>query len=86
VAADPVERRMPSGDEVPDLRAALADLPPNARDLLRRVLIGDQADRDEVSYRLRRDRDEVGDELSDVIDLCTLYPEARRSRTRMQRA
>ncbi len=67
-----------------DLRAALAKtLPPKSRDLLRRVLVGDQADRDEVSYRLRRYRDEAGDGLSDVIDLCTLYPEARRTMVRL---
>ncbi len=66
-----------------DLRYALEGLPPKARDLLRRVLIGDQADRDAASDRLRRYRDEAGDELGDVIDLCTLYPEARRTIVRL---
>ncbi len=42
-----------------DLRAALADLPRKSREVLRRVLIGDQADqadRDATSFRLRRYR------------------------------
>ncbi len=42
-------------------------------------LIGDQADNDAASYRLRRFRHEAGDELGDMIDLCTPYPEARRT-------
>jgi hypothetical protein len=37
-----------------DLRAALADLPPKSRDLLRRVLIGDDADRHEIASELLR--------------------------------
>lgn len=66
-----------------DLRASLAALPPRGRDLLRRALIGDQADRDPVAQALRRYRDEVGDELEDTIDLCTLYPETRRKVVRL---
>ena len=66
-----------------DLRAALADLPPKSRDLLRRVLIGDDEDRRVISSALLRYRDEVGDELADTIDLLTMYPDARRKVVRM---
>jgi hypothetical protein len=43
-----------------DLRVLLATLGPNARDTLRRVLIHDQADRDAISSRLMRYRDQNG--------------------------
>jgi hypothetical protein len=44
----------------PDLRTLLETLDPKARDDLRRVLIRDQADRDAISSRLMRDRDQNG--------------------------
>jgi hypothetical protein len=61
-----------------DLRAALETLDPNSRDTLRRVLIRDQADRDTISSRLMRYRDEQGDDWADIIEMLTLHPEARR--------
>jgi hypothetical protein len=36
-----------------------------------------------VARALRRYRDDVGDELADTIDLCTLYPETRRKVVRL---
>lgn len=52
-------------------------LPPTARDLLRRVLIGDQADRDNAAMDLLRYRDAAGDELADIIDALTMSPTPR---------
>jgi hypothetical protein len=43
-----------------DFRAILQTLDPKARDDLRRVLIRDQADRDAISPRLMRYRDQNG--------------------------
>jgi hypothetical protein len=42
------------------LRTLLETLDPHARDTLRRVLIRDQADRDAISSRLMRFRDQNG--------------------------
>lgn len=66
-----------------DLRAALTALDPKARDTLRRVLIRDQADRDEISRQLLRYRDAVGDELADIIDMLTMHREERRKVVRL---
>ena len=66
-----------------DLRAILETLDPNARVALRRVLIHDQADRDAVSSRLMRYRDQRGDDWADIIDLLTMYPDARRRLVRV---
>jgi hypothetical protein len=61
-----------------DLRALLATLSPSAREHLRRVLIRDQADRDAISSRLMRYRDQNGQDWADIIDFLTMYPDARR--------
>ena len=61
----------------------LASLDPRGRDALRRVLIRDQADCDEVSMQLLRYRDAVGDELADIIDMLTMNPEERRKVVRL---
>ena len=53
-------------------------LTPKARDDLRRVLIRDQADRDAISSRLMRYRDQTGDDWADIIDMLTMHPDARR--------
>jgi hypothetical protein len=45
-----------------DLRALLETLDPKARDDLRRVLIRDQSDRDAISSRLMRYRDQRGND------------------------
>jgi hypothetical protein len=47
------------------------------RDDLRRVLIRDQADRDEIAMQLLRYRDGHGDDWADIIDLLTMHPEER---------
>jgi hypothetical protein len=65
-------------DEDADLRAILETLDPKARDILRRVLIHDQADRDATASELLRYRDERDDHGADIIDMLTLHPEARR--------
>ena len=56
-----------------DLRSLLGQLTPQARDVLRRVLIHDQADRDAVSAQLLRYRDGRGDDWADIIDMLTMY-------------
>jgi hypothetical protein len=65
------------------LRTALADLPPSVRDLLRRALIGDQADRCVIASALLRFRDEAGDEMADIIGMLTINPDERRKVVRM---
>jgi hypothetical protein len=64
-------------DENGDLRDLLLTLDPKARDDLRRVLIPDQADRNAISTQLLRYRDERGNDWADIIDLLTVYPEAK---------
>jgi len=60
------------------LRDALRTLTPSAREHLRDVLIRDDADRDAISSRLMRYRDENGQRWADVVDFLTMYPDARR--------
>jgi hypothetical protein len=48
------------------------------RDDLRRVLIRDQADRDAIASLLMRYHDENGQGWADIIDLLSMYPDARR--------
>jgi hypothetical protein len=66
-----------------DLRALLATLDPKARADLRPVLIRDQADRDAISSRLMRYRDENGQYWADLIDFLTMWPDARRDVVRV---
>ena len=75
--------RLVSVHEEADLRALLQTLDPKARDHLRRVLIRDQADRDAISSRLMRYRDQNGQGWADVVDFLTMYPEARRRVVRL---
>jgi hypothetical protein len=70
-------------DSNADLRALLETLDPKARDDLRRVLIRDQADRDAIASKLLRYRDGHGDDWADIIDMLTLYPDARRRVVRL---
>jgi DNA-directed RNA polymerase subunit F len=67
----------------PDLRALLLTLSPSTREDLRSVLIRDQADRDAISSRLMRYRDQNGQDWADIIDFLTMYPEARRQVARL---
>ena len=66
------------GDDWADIIDVLT-LDPKARDDLRRVLIGDQADPHAISSRLMRYRDQNGQDWVDIIDMLTLHPEARSS-------
>jgi hypothetical protein len=61
-----------------DLRSLLETLDPKTRDDLRRVLIRNQADRDAISSRLMRYRDQYGQDWADIIDMLTMHPEERR--------
>ena len=78
----------PDSDEPADrdLRSLLSELDPKARDTLRRVLIHDQADRDAIASRLMRYRDQNGQDWADIIDMLTMYPEARRHVVRTLRS
>jgi hypothetical protein len=60
-----------------DFRSFLETLTPKARDDLRSVLIPDDADRDAISSRLMRYRDQNGQDWADIIDMLTMYPDAR---------
>jgi hypothetical protein len=62
----------------PDLRTLLETLDQKTRDDLRNALIRDQADREAVSSRLMRYGDENGQRWADIIDMLTMYPDARR--------
>jgi hypothetical protein len=66
-----------------DLRSLLETLDPLARDVLRRVLICDQADRDSIAWRLMRYLDDRGDDWADIIDMLTMHPEERRRVVRL---
>ena len=66
-----------------NLRTVLATLDPNARDVLRRILIHDQADRDAIASQLLRYRDGRGNDWADIIDMLTMYPDARREVVRL---
>jgi hypothetical protein len=70
-------------DPSADLRALLETLDPKARNDLRNVLTHDQADRDAIASDLLRYRDERGDDWADIIDVLTMYPEARRQVVRL---
>jgi hypothetical protein len=56
---------------------------PEGRDDLHRVLIRDQADRDAISSRLMRYRDQNGQDWADIIDFLTMHPDARRRLVRV---
>jgi hypothetical protein len=66
------------------LRTLVETLDPTARDDLRRVLIRDQADRDAISSRLMRYRDQNGQDWADIIDFLTMWPEERRKVVRLR--
>ena len=66
-----------------ELGVLLRTLTPKARDDLRRVLIRDHADRDAISSRLMRYRDENGQDWADIIELLTMYPDACRRVARL---
>jgi hypothetical protein len=66
-----------------NLRDRLSQLTPSGREHLRRGLIHDQADRDAIASRLGPLRDERGDDWADIIDMLTIYPEARRRVVRL---
>jgi hypothetical protein len=70
-------------DEDADLHNLLLTLDPKSRDDLRNVLIRYQADRDAISSRLMRHRDQNGQDWADIIDLLTMHPEVRRKIARL---
>jgi hypothetical protein len=66
-----------------ELRVALSAIELRGRELLRRVLIRDQADRDAIASQLLRYRDERGDDWADIIDMLTMHPDERRKIVRV---
>jgi hypothetical protein len=62
------------------LRSAIFSVPfaPQVEGTLLDVLIRDEADRDAISSQLMRYRDENGQGWADIIDLLTMYLDARR--------
>ena len=66
-----------------DLRELLLSLDPKVRDDLRRVLIRDHTDRDAIASMLMRYHDHNGQGWADIIDLLTMYPDARRHTLRL---
>ena len=65
------------------LRSSLQTLSPASRDLLRRILVLDQENRDAIASNLLRSRDGVGDELANLIDAMSLDTQSRRLCTRL---
>jgi len=61
-----------------ELRELLGTLSPLAREHLRNVLIREHADRDAIASLLMRYQDENGQGWADIIDLLSMYPDARR--------
>jgi hypothetical protein len=66
-----------------ELLDLLLQLSPPSRDKLRKVLIRDQADRDAISSRLTRYRNQDGDDWADIIDMLTMHPDERRQVVRL---
>jgi hypothetical protein len=66
-----------------EVAVLLAQMPPAGRDDLRRVLIRDQADRNALTSQLLRYRDGHGDDWADIIDMLTMWPDARRHVARL---
>jgi len=66
-----------------DIRTALSSMTPESRDMLRRVLIRDEADRDTVARALLRNGDRASDWVAGVVSSLTTYPDARRNVVRM---
>ena len=66
-----------------DLRSLLETLDPKARDDLRSVLIRDFHERNAISSRLMRYRDQNGQGWADIIDPLTMFPDARRRVVRL---
>jgi hypothetical protein len=64
-------------DAEAELRELLGTLSPLAREHLRNVLIREHADRDAIASQLLR-HDENGQGWADIIDLLSMYPDARR--------
>jgi hypothetical protein len=64
-----------------ELRDLLARIPPDARDVLRRVARADQRERDEVSSRLLREP--KGKDMAELIDRMSLSDEGRRQVARV---
>jgi hypothetical protein len=69
--------------EADRIQTVLENLDLKARDTLRRVLIHDQAYRDTVTSQLLRYRDGHGDDWADIIDMLTMWPDARRKVVRL---
>jgi hypothetical protein len=69
-----------AADGLPEL---LLTLTPSAREHLRDVLIRDDADRNAIASTLMRYRDQNGQDWADIIDLLTMYPDARRRIVRL---
>lgn len=61
-----------------ELRALLLVLSPSPRDKLRLVLVRDQADHDAIAAELLRYGDANGDQWAGIIDMISMYPDARR--------
>jgi hypothetical protein len=71
-----------AGDDM-DLRSLLETLDPRVATRAAAFLILDQADRDAISWRLLRDRDQNGDDWADIIDVLPMHPDARRKVARL---
>jgi hypothetical protein len=65
-------------DEEDSLHKLLRKISPSTRHTLRLVLIHDHADRDAVASQLLHYRDGRGNDWADIIDMLTMYPDARR--------
>lgn len=65
------------------LRSALARVDSRGWEILRRKLLGQQQERDELAERLLRDRSGQGDALADLLDLASLNQSVRQQLARV---
>jgi hypothetical protein len=66
-----------------ELAALLSRLPTPVQVRLREALVADQGTRDDLARSLLRRGDPWATDLADLLDLMTLYPDARRSVVRI---
>jgi hypothetical protein len=66
-----------------ELSVLLARLPTPVQVRLRQTLVADQATRDDLARTLLRRGDPWATDLADLLDIMTLYPDARRQVTRL---
>jgi hypothetical protein len=66
-----------------ELAGLLSAVDPHGRDILRRLVRGEQFERDEFAAALLRQRTKAARDLADLLDLASIKPEVRRQVSRV---